>query len=70
MNEEALKDLEKEVRRLKRQAGEWASRLHDLVEDGLPAAYEEIPATARSTYEACRAWADAQGRLVAAQNGG
>lgn len=37
MNEDELKDLEKEVRKLKRIAGEWASQLHDLVEGRLPA---------------------------------
>ncbi|WP_286785723.1 MULTISPECIES: CCE_0567 family metalloprotein [Pseudomonas] len=55
--------LDKEVRKLKRIASEWAGQLHDLVEDRLPAAYEEIPRIAQSTYDACRAWADASARL-------
>lgn len=67
MNEEELKDLDKEVKKLKRMASEWASQLHDLVEDRLPAGYEEIPGIAQSTYDACKAWADATARLAAAQ---
>jgi hypothetical protein len=67
MTEEELKDLDKEVKKLKRQASEWASQLHDLVEDKLPAGYEEIPGIAQSTYDACKAWADATARLAAAQ---
>lgn len=69
MTEEELKDLDKEVKKLKRQASEWASQLHDLVEDKLPAGYEEIPGIAQSTYDACKAWADANARLAAAQKG-
>lgn len=59
MTEEILKNLEKEVRKKKRISQEWASQLHDLVEDRLPAGYEEIPAMAQSTYDACKEWADA-----------
>ena len=43
MTEEELKSLDKEVKKLKRLASEWASQLHDLVEDKLPAGYLEIP---------------------------
>lgn len=66
MTEEELKDLDKEVKKLKRIASEWASQLHDLVEDRLPAGYHEIPLIAQSTYEACKAWADANARLSTA----
>ena len=69
MTEEELKDLDKEVKKLKRIASEWASQLHDLVEDRLPAGYHEIPLIAQSTYEACKAWADANARLSQAQKG-
>jgi hypothetical protein len=69
MSDEAIKDLEKEVKRLKRIAGEWAAQMHDLVEERLPAAYEEIPALAQSTFDACRAWAEANSRLTAIQKG-
>jgi hypothetical protein len=67
MTEDELKDLEKEVKKLKRIASEWASQLHDLVEDRLPAAYHEIHPISQSTYDACKAWADANARLSAAQ---
>lgn len=69
MSEEELKTLDKEVRKLKRIAQEWASQLHDLVEDRLPAGFEEIPGISQSTYDACKAWADASARLAAAQKG-
>ncbi|MBK5963266.1 hypothetical protein CCR95_03955 [Thiocystis minor] len=67
MTHEELKALEKAVSKAKRIASEKASEMHDLVEDRLPAAYEEIPRIAQSTYEACRAWADAVARLKAAE---
>lgn len=67
MTEDELKDLDKEVKKLKRIATEWASQVHDLVEERLPAGYQEIPGLAQSTYDACKAWADANARLVAAQ---
>ncbi len=69
MSEEELAALDKEVKKLKRISSEWASQMHDLVEDRLPAAYREIPALAQSTYDACKAWADASARLAAAQKG-
>lgn len=64
MTEEELKELDKEVKKLKRIAGDWAAQMHDLVEERLPAAFEEIPALAQSTYDACRAWRDANTRLT------
>jgi hypothetical protein len=67
MTEEELKALDKEVKKLKRISSEWASQLHDLVEDKLPAGYKEIPGIAQSTYDACQAWAEANARLAAAQ---
>lgn len=63
MDEVDLKAQDKEVKRLKRVAGEWAAQLHDLVEERLPAAFEEIPAIAQATYDACRAWDEAQRKL-------
>jgi hypothetical protein len=68
MTDEEFKALEKEVRKLKRIAAERASELHDLVEDRLPAAYDDIPVIAQSTYDACKAWADANARLQAVQS--
>ncbi len=69
MSTEEIAALDKEVKKLKRIASEWASQMHDLVEDRLPAAYQEIPGIAQSTFEACQAWADANARLQAAQKG-
>ncbi|MFA6972607.1 MAG: CCE_0567 family metalloprotein [Gallionella sp.] len=67
MTADELKALDKEVKKLKRISSEWASKLHDLVEDGLPAGYEQIHGIAQSTFDACKAWADANARLMAAQ---
>ena len=67
MDVDELKALEKDVKRLKRIAGEWAARMHDLVEERLPAAYDEIPALSQATYAACKSWADANARLTAEQ---
>jgi hypothetical protein len=69
MSEEDIKDLDKEVKRLKRIAGDWAGQMHDLVEERLPAAYQEIPGLAQSTFDACRAWAEANSRLTTLQKG-
>lgn len=66
MTDEELKALEKEVRKLKRISQEWASQLHDLVEDRLPVGYQELPAMSQSAFDACKAWADANARLMAA----
>lgn len=69
MSDEEFKDLDKEVRKLKRIAGEWAAKMHDLVEERLPASYEEIPELAQATYDACKAWAEANTRLTTLQKG-
>jgi len=69
MTDEELKNLDKEVKRLKRIASEWSAQLHDLVEERLPAAYHEIPGIAQSTFDACKDWADAMARLKAAEKG-
>jgi hypothetical protein len=67
MTSEELKALNKAVKRAKRIATEKAGELHDLVEDRLPAAYEEIPAMAQATYDACLAWAQADAAYKAAE---
>jgi hypothetical protein len=67
MTDEELQSLDKEVKKLKRIAGEWAAQLHDLVEERLPAGYEEIPGIARSTHDACKAWAEANAKLKSMQ---
>ena len=67
MSPEELKVLNKAAKRAKRIATEKAGELHDLVEDRLPAAYEEIPVMAQATYDACVAWAEADAAYKAAE---
>ena len=67
MSPDELKALQKATRKAKRIATEKAGELHDLVEDRLPAAYEEIPALAQETFDACKAWAEANEKLQAAE---
>ncbi|MGM0594517.1 MAG: CCE_0567 family metalloprotein [Pseudomonadota bacterium] len=67
MSEEELKALEKKVKRLKRRATEWAAKVHDLVEERIPADYRELPDLAQSTVEACQAWEEANNELKAAK---
>lgn len=68
MTPDELKAMSKAVRKAKRIATEKAGELHDLVEDRLPAAYDEIPDLAQQTYDACKAWADAQAAYQAAES--
>ncbi|MBF0255509.1 MAG: hypothetical protein HQL47_03405 [Gammaproteobacteria bacterium] len=67
MTPDELRALQKLVRKAKRIATEKAGELHDLVEDGLPAAYQDLPALAQQTYEACKAWAEAEAEFKAAE---
>ncbi|SNY92929.1 Rop-like [Cohaesibacter sp. ES.047] len=67
MDEADLKALTKAARKAKRIASEKAMELHDLVEDRLPAAYEDLPSIAEDTYAACKAWADAESALKQAE---
>ena len=67
MTPEELKSISKAAKRAKRIATERAGELHDLVEDRLPAAFEEIPAMAQATYDACKAWAEADAAYKAAE---
>jgi hypothetical protein len=67
MTPEELKAMQKAARKAKRIATERAGELHDLVEDGLPGAYENLPAMAQQTYDACKAWAEAEAAFKAAE---
>lgn len=67
MTQDEFDALQKSVRKAKRIATEKAGELHDLVEDRLPAGYEEIPIIAQATYDACKAWADLDAQLQAAE---
>lgn len=66
MSEEELKALDKEAKKAKRIASEWASQLHDLVEDRLPAAYRDLPEIAQATFDACKRWEEANQRFLEA----
>ncbi len=70
MSDQTIADLEKAVKRAKRIASERAGELHDLVEERLPAAFDEIPGIAAATFDACQAWAQAEARLKAALSAG
>ncbi len=63
MTDDELKALQKEVSQKKRVATEWASQIHDLVEDRLMTGYTDLPDLARQTVAACEAWAEAKQRL-------
>ena len=66
MTDEELKKLEKEVKKNKRLASEAAMELHDLIEDRLPDAYGELMGIAQATFDACKAWDEANQKLLAA----
>ena len=68
MSPEDLKKLEKDVKKTKRLASEQAMELHDLIEDRLPDAYGEIMGIAQATYDACKAWDEANQKFNAAQS--
>ena len=63
---EELKQLEKEVKKTKRLASEQAMVLHDLIEDSLPDGYQQLMDIAQATFDACKAWDEANQKLKAA----
>ncbi|MCC6076771.1 CCE_0567 family metalloprotein [Pseudomonas sp. GCM10022188] len=65
MSEDEIKALKKDVSQKKRIATEWASQIHDLVEDRLLTDYQTLPELARQTHQACLDWAEAKARLEA-----
>ncbi|HYQ39291.1 MAG TPA: CCE_0567 family metalloprotein [Pseudomonas sp.] len=69
MSDEAFKALQKDVSQKKRIATEWASQIHDLVEDRLLSDYDALPELALRTQQACQAWAEAKARLDQASAG-
>ena len=66
MTEDEIKALEKAAKKAKRIATERAGELHDLIEDRLPAGFEDLPGMAQATYDACHAWAIAEAKFKAA----
>ena len=67
MSEEEIRQLEKEVKNTKRLANEQAMVLHDLIEDSLPEGFGDLMGIAQATYDACKAWDEANKKLIAAQ---
>ena len=65
MTDEDLKALKKDVSTKKRIATEWASQIHDLVEDRLFTDYGTLIELARQTASACEDWAEAKTKLEA-----
>ncbi len=63
MSDDELKALQKDVSTKKRIATEWASQIHDLVEDRFLNAYHELPELARQAVVACDAWKEAKAKL-------
>lgn len=57
------KARQKEISMRKRIATEWASQIHDLVEDRLLTDYARLPELAEKTVAACEAWKAASASL-------
>lgn len=55
MTPKGLTALHNPAKNAKRLTNEKARQLHDLVEERLPAAYEESLARAQDTYDVCKA---------------
>mgnify|MGYP003386196375 FL=1 len=67
MNEEELKALNKQAKRCKRIATEFASEVHDLVEDRLWSDYEMLPEIAEKVRVACIEWKQAKEKFESAE---
>jgi hypothetical protein len=63
MNTEEIKELEKQVNKLKFIASQRGGELHDLVEDRLLLEFEDLVPYAEKTFEACKAWSDLNKKL-------
>lgn len=63
MNEDELKALNKDVKKKKRIATDWASQIHDVVEDTLWTDYSRLTELAEQTIAACEDWKQAQAKL-------
>jgi hypothetical protein len=56
MSEQDIKALQKDMNVKKRLATEWASQIHDLVEDRLWSDYHNLPELAEQAVKACEEW--------------
>lgn len=62
MTDDELKALRKDASKKKRLASEWASRIHDVVEDTYWKEYRSLPDMAARAVTACEEWEAAQAR--------
>ena len=69
MTGDELKAMKKEVSSKKRIATDWASKIHDVVEDSLWSSYQELPDLAQKAVDACEEWASAKAKYEAAAKG-
>lgn len=60
MTDDELKALKKEASVKKRIASEWASKIHDVVEDTYWHEYNNLPDMAAQAVAACNEWKAAQ----------
>ncbi len=67
MNEPELKALNKEAKKRKRIASEWAAKVHDVVEESLWNDYPQLADLAEQTIAACEAWKAAELKLAEAK---
>lgn len=66
MTEDEIKALKKDVSTKKRIATDWASKIHDVVEDSLWSNYSDLPELAQQAVSACEEWAVAKAKLDSA----
>lgn len=65
MTEDEIKSMKKEVSKKKRMAMEFASQVHDLVEDRLLTDYPQLTELAEQTVAACKEWAESNEKYQA-----
>ena len=63
MSEDEIKVLTKDMNKKKRIATDWASQIHDVVEDTLWADYSKLTELAANTIAACEEWKAAKTKL-------
>ena len=63
MSEDELSALKKDMSSKKRIATEWASQIHDLVEDRLFSDYQSLTELAEKTIAACQEWKEAKAKF-------
>lgn len=66
MSTDELKLLQKDMNKKKRIATDWASQIHDVVEDTLWSDYPKLTELAQNTIAACEAWKEAKAKLESA----